>query len=242
MKRLLKNELIDWLENHEEWLNQIASIIKWNGQGAIEVNKPALFYDLVGVGGDLQVEGNLKGTDDELSVSGNLNASGKITASEIVEDMEGYSITDLTTKDLLDDNNNVMGAITPEVVKVSKNGNVLHLIWILKFTATQTFSNVSYSHSLGNIFGITIPSEIADKITTTSSNVVALNYVDRGYTVSAAFVLGSLAMTHKLIKNGNTLYLNLTEHGFAVTSSFISSQGVYQRIECSILLNDNLVG
>ena len=241
MKRLLKNELIDWLENHEEWLNQIASIIKWNGQGAIEVNTPALFYDLVGVGGDLQVEGNLKGADDELSVSGNLSASGKITASEIVEDMEGYSIIDLTSKSLLDDNNNAVGTITPEVVKVSKNGNVLHLIWILKFTATQTFEN-TVAHSLGNIFGITIPSEVANKITTTSSDVVVFNYTTTGYTIWGSYVFSNTGMTHKLIKSGNTLYLNLIEGAFNATSAFTSNAGIYQRIECSILLNDNLVG
>ena len=42
MKRLLKNELIDWLENHEEWLNQIASCIEYTG-GEILFNTPASF-------------------------------------------------------------------------------------------------------------------------------------------------------------------------------------------------------
>lgn len=184
---------------------------------------------------------DLQTISKNVQITGNLTASGKISASEIVEDMTGYSITGLTSKSLLDSNNNVMGTITPEVVKISKNGNVLHLIWILKITATQTFENTNV-HTLGNIFGITIPSDVANKITTTSSDVVVFNYTDTGYTIWGSYVLGNAGMTHKLIKSGNTLYLNLLENVFKATSSFTSNAGIYQRVECSILLNDNLVG
>ena len=169
---------------------------------------------------------------DGLYVAGDLQVNGSISGDEIVENMNGYSLSGVTERTITVDGTAV-AKLTPIMAKVVKNGNTLHLITINKLTGLVATSNKTGEFS--GTLSFVLPENIYNKITSSGTQTLTCNeiqgYVNFSTSSSLKLVTGCYTNTN----NRLSFYHSYTNW------SWTASTIVYFRDELTILLSDNLI-
>lgn len=152
-----------------------------------------------------------------LNINGDINATGKITGGEIVENMSGYSFTKGTTD---------KGTLEYVYVGMVKNGN--------KLTIVNAFTFQRNENSTGGFYAgrFIMPNSVASKIIPFIKNIVAtakvqaINDINDQVTLDISFVKNGSISLDTSVREINTLDITKT---------------YYIRVEATFLLSENLV-
>lgn len=152
-----------------------------------------------------------------------INASGKISGKEIIENMSGYSMNDRTTEGLTK---------TPVYGGIVKNGNKLTIVYACNIIRTaNTSGGVSY------LAEVKIPASIGKKL-----NVVIGTYTlarERTLFASKSNESNDKFFSCTIQKNSNTLLYIATPTSYLNT--LVVNEEYYVRIEATFLLSENLI-
>lgn len=153
-----------------------------------------------------------------------LNVEGKLTADEIVENMEGYSYTRPTGASTF--NIDYAGAV--------KNGNKLTLAVSLIFIPAATLP-AGANLPCGTFY---VPSEIASKLIGSKAyginNVLAFNFLSIPQVESQSYINGNLVAV-KVGQSGNGVELRIYSGGQVVAGTSYK-----MRAEITFLLSESL--
>lgn len=162
------------------------------------------------------------GTSQDLGAifNGNVNINGNFTANSIIENMNGYSFTEIATEDL-----------TKEFIYVGavKNGNKVTLVLALNITKTASIA------SSKNIGYVVMPNEVMENLYPTmigGSNVLVFDKVNAVATDSTI-----IPLTYKVTKNPTNVVFILSVD---TIDNLPLNTKCYIRIEQTFLLSDNL--
>lgn len=159
-------------------------------------------------------------TDVGAIFSGNVNVAGNFTADSIIENMSGYSFTELTSEDL-----------TKEFVYVGavKNGNKVTLVLALNVTKTASLS------ASKNIGYIAMPSAVMDKLYPTLVGGSSVLVFDKVNAVASDSTF--IPLVYKVTKNPTNVVFILSVD---TIDNLPLNTKCYIRIEQTFLLSDSL--
>lgn len=168
------------------------------------------------------------GTSTDLGAifSGNVNIAGNFTANSIIENMTGYSVSNIV---------NDQNAVTLAYVGIVKNGNKITFVVAGKVNKPTGSSWTDYTRLLKMQFNI--PSAVGSKIYPIGAGGSA-NLVDAKLSLADYNFLNKKNLNHTLAKFGDTI---LTYEMYYVASDALDEEKDYGfRYEVTFLLSDNL--
>ena len=174
----------------------------------------ASFTGDIAISGDLDVQGENKG---------NISATGKITGSEIIENMSGYSFTPATHSSATFDF---------RYVGVVKNGNKLTIAMLVEMTATTDLT----SNSNITIGTLTIPSSVYSKLY--PSTIGGQNLLDVKKIPSYASVVNASLDLYAYTNKQTT---DIIGFGFYPSGNISNGSTRVFRLEVTFLLSDSLI-
>ena len=164
------------------------------------------------------------GTTQDLGAifSGNVNIDGNLTANSIIENMNGYSFTDMDIAGLTK---------TVKYVGAVKNGNKLTLSYFASFNRTESVASVV---QLGNFF---IPQNVADALIPenfSGLNMISIKEISVFDSLVTSAKINAVFAKHPAVTNSISL-LAYNVNNLSANTNYLA------RIEVTFLLSASLV-
>ena len=152
----------------------------------------------------------------DVDVGGDLDVTGSISGAEIVEKMNGYSASMITTTGW---------TITPVYLSAVKTGNKITIVVAVKATKTDAEA-VGYPY----LAYVTIPASVHNKLYPFSSSML-------DYKEGIAFASTNVSVRQYCEKASS----NRLAFGIAGTNNFVLNTEYYIRHEVTFLLSDSFI-